>query len=180
MNWLAENALAIWAIGAVALTMALIVYFQTRTSKSLLAIALVVLVTSALLVTEHVLESPREAVARTLDEVAAAVRANDVPRVLSYIDPSAVQLRQEIEQAMPQVVIERAAIIGHPLISFDVDGDPRQADVECRGFVQGTLRNGMKGGQMADCKVNLIKQGDRWLVTDYSADKDWRNATGVR
>jgi hypothetical protein len=180
MNWLAENALVIWAIGAVALTMALVVYTQTRSQGSLLAIVLVVVVTGALLILENALESPREAVARTLDEIAVAVRTNDMPRVLSYIDPAAAQLRKEIETAMPLATIERAAIVGEPMITVGPNGDPTQARVECRAFVQGALKNsGMKGGQMANCIVTLTKQGDRWMVTEYAADQDWRRAAGA-
>ena len=36
MNWLAENTLPICMIGAVALAMAVFVYFQTRTNGALL------------------------------------------------------------------------------------------------------------------------------------------------
>jgi hypothetical protein len=177
MNWLAENALAIWAIGAIALSMALVVYFQTRSPRSQLAMVLVVVVTAGLLIAEHLLESPREAVARTLDEIASAVRSNDMPLVLSYIDPAAAQLRNEIETAMPLATIEWAGIIGEPLITLDPADEPTQAHVECRVIVHGTLnRGGMKGGQMAHCIVNFTRQGDRWLVLDYAADKDWRSA----
>ena len=48
MNWLAENALPIWVGGAVALTMAFIVYLQTRTNGALLGIVAVIVVTAAL------------------------------------------------------------------------------------------------------------------------------------
>jgi len=181
MNWLAENALVVWAIGAIALTMAVIVYFQTGSRGSQYGIVAVVLVTAALLVTESMLETPREAVARTLDEIAAEVRSNDVPGVLSYISLSAASLRKEIETAMPLATIERAAILGTPQITVGPGDDPTQATVACRVFVHGTLKGGgHKGGEMAACNVIMSREGDRWLVTSYSADKDWRRATGSR
>ena len=49
MTWLAENSLPIWMGGAVALTMAFIVYLQTRSNGALLAILGVILVTAGLL-----------------------------------------------------------------------------------------------------------------------------------
>lgn len=181
MNWLAENTLAIWALGAVALTLALVVYFQTGTRNSQYTVATVVLVTAALLMTESMLETPREAVARTLDEITAAVRANDVPAVLQHIAPTAAELRKEIESAMPLATIERAAIIGTPQIVVGAGDDPTTATVKCRVFVHGTLRNGgMKGGNMANCNVDMIREGDRWLVSGYTADQDWRRAVGPR
>ncbi len=78
MNWLAENALPIWMGGAVALTMALIVFHQTRTNGALLGILGVIVITAALLLTERLIETPREAVERTLYSLAATVEANDV------------------------------------------------------------------------------------------------------
>jgi hypothetical protein len=177
MNWLAESALWIWAIGALALAMALVVYFQTGTRGSQLGVLVVVLVTALLLVTEAVLETPREAVARTLDEIAAAVRANDMPGVLSYVSPTAANLRQEVETAMPLVTIERAAIVGTPRI--ELDPAETRATVNCRVFVHGTQRSGgMKGGQIAACQATFVREGDRWLVTGYTADQDWRRALG--
>ncbi len=65
MNWLAENSLAIWMLGTVALTLALVIYFQTRTNRALYGVAAVVIVTAALLLTSWLIETPREAVERT-------------------------------------------------------------------------------------------------------------------
>jgi len=179
MNWLAENALVIWAAGAVALTMALVVYWQTRTPRAQMAIAVVVLVTAALLVAEKWIETPREAVRRTLDEIAAAVRENDMPAVLRYISPQAANLRRDVETAMPRVTIGAAGIIGTPQIGVDLTVNPAQATVEGRGFIEGTLkRDGMKVRQMAQMTVTFVRDGDRWLVTGYTADKDWRSAVG--
>ena len=48
MNWLAENALPIWACGAVAMTMALIVYLQIRTNGALLGIIAVLAVVAVI------------------------------------------------------------------------------------------------------------------------------------
>lgn len=71
MNWLADNALVIWISGAVALTLAVVVFLQTRSGKALAAIAAVLAITAMLLVTEQILETPREAVERTLYQLAA-------------------------------------------------------------------------------------------------------------
>jgi hypothetical protein len=175
MSWLVENPLAIALLGAIALALTLVVYYETRSPKSFAAAGVVVLLTGALLVAERYLETPREAVERTLDEIAAAVRDNDVPLVLAYIDPSATALRKDVETGMPDVDVERATIIGTPLVELRPDGHPTTATVKCRGFVYGTLRrNGMKGGQTAELTVTFARDGDRWLVTDYTSDQDWR------
>src|SRR5437762_8109167 len=136
MTWLAENSLAIWMIGAIALTMALIVYFQTRTNGALFGVAGVILVTAALLLVSWLIETPREAVERSLYELAATVEANDVKGALGYLAPSAApQLRKDIETLMPLVRIERARIIGSPEIELEAGPNPTTATVKCRGVI---------------------------------------------
>ena len=116
MTWLAENALMIWAAGAVALTLAFVVYWETRSYRAQLAMALVVLITAALLVAEWLIETPREAVARTLYQLAATVEANDVPGTLGYLSPKAGEIRSDVEKLMPEVTIDLARIVGTPEI----------------------------------------------------------------
>ena len=182
MNYLAENALPIWAVGAVALTMALIVYFQTRTNASLLAIGLVVGIVGVLLTLEHFIETPREAVERTLYELAARVEANDVEGALGYLASTAdTQIRNDVETIMPLVNIERARVIGTPKIEVEEGADPDTATVTCRGLVIATLKqNGMKGGAEDELTMTWVRRGDRWLVEDYVAKKNWNNAVGRR
>ena len=178
MNWLAENALPIWAAGAVALTMALIVYLQTRTNQALLAVGAVVAIVAALLVAEHLLETPREAVERRLYELAATVEADDVPAALRFLASSAdTQIRHDIETLMPLVNIERARIIGTPKIELEDADEPASATVTCRGIIIATVKQGgMKGGAEDELLMTWIRQGDRWLVQDYVAKKNWNRA----
>jgi hypothetical protein len=180
MNYLAENALPIWAAGAVALTMALIVYLQTRTTEAMLAIAVIIGVVGGLLLVEHFMETPREAVERTLYELAATVEANDVTGALGYLASSAdTQIRNDIETLMPLVNIERARIIGSPKIEVEDGAEPAAATVTCRGIIVATVKqNGMKGGAQDDLVITWVRDGDRWLVKDYVAKKNWNRAVG--
>jgi hypothetical protein len=175
MNWLAENALPIWACGAVALTMALIVYFQTRTTGALVGTVAVLGITGLLLLSEWAMETPREAVERTLYELADTVEANDIQGALQFIAPGASKIRNDIETMMPLVTIDTANIMGTPLIEVNVADQPPSAKVECRGFFHGTMKqNGMKGGDRAEITIFFAQVGDRWLVSDYEPNKDWR------
>lgn len=180
MNWLAENALPIWVGGAVALTMAIIVYLQTRTNKALLGIGVVVAVTAALLAAEWLMETPREAIERTLYELAAAVEANDVPATLTFLASSAdAEVRSDVETLMPLVNIERARIIGTPKIEVDNVPDPSSATAQMRGIIVATIkRNGMKGGQEDELTLTLVRSGDRWLVESYTSKRNWHRALG--
>ena len=125
MNWLAENALPIWMGGAVALTMALVVYFQTRTQRCARCDGGVVVVAAALLAGRIVVSKRR---ARRSSE-----RSTSWPRrskrtmwparsVISRRSADA-QIRKDVETLMPLVKIERARIIGTPEIDVG-DGKP--------------------------------------------------------
>lgn len=180
MTWLAENSLAIWMLGAVALTMALVVYFQTRTNRALYGVGAVIMITGALLLTSWLIETPREAVERTLYALAATVEANDVPGALSFLAPSAnPALCKDVETLMPQVRIERARIIGSPQIDMDDTPNPTSATVKCTGAILAVnKRDGLKGGAEDRLILYWFRTADRWLLVSYKSDRNWHKAMG--
>jgi hypothetical protein len=180
MNWLAENSLTIWMLGAIALTMALVVYFQARTNGALLGVAGVILVTAILLIISWLIETPREAVERTLYELAATVEANDVQGALGYLAPTAdPQLRKDVETLMPLVRIERAQIIGTPEIDLEGGTNPTSATVKSRGLILAVKKqDGMKGGAEDQLVLTWILRNDRWLLESYKSQKNWNRAVG--
>jgi len=187
MNWLAENALPIWAVGAIALTMAVIVYLQTRTNGALVAVGVVIATTALLLLAEWLMETPREAVKRTLYRFAAAVEANDVPETLSFVSPAARRLRTDVESLMPLVRIELANVVGNPEIEIDESRRP-QAMVKFQCVLQATVkRDGMKGTYADKFVVGFERAGEQWLLTDllsttkgYGPETEWRRVLGAK
>jgi hypothetical protein len=180
MNWLAENTLTILMIGAVALAMALFVYSQTRTHGAIYGVLGVVLVTAVLVLTSQLIETPREAVERTLYELAATVEANDAKGALSYLAPSAdPQLRKDVETLMPLVKIERARIIGTPEIDVEGGSDANFAAVKCRGVILAVNKqDGMKGGAEDHLVMKWILRDKRWLLESYTSQRNWNRALG--
>ena len=178
MNWLAENALPIWIGGAIALTMALIVYFQLGTRGSQLGVAAVLLITATLLLLNRLIETPREAVERTLYGLAATIEANDVPGVLNYLAFAASKdLRNDVNTLMPLVRIERARIIEGPKTEVGPNGD--WATTEFRGFILAVhKKDGMKGGGEDRFTLNWIRTDDRWLLENYTSQKNLHRAAG--
>jgi hypothetical protein len=176
MTWLAENALPIWMAGAVALTMASIVYYQTRAKAAASGILGVLAVTALLLLYNWLVETPREAAEHALYQLAATVEANDVPGTLAMLSPRAnPTLRKDVETLMPQVRIERARIIGTPQI--DMQPYDAGATIQCRGIILAVnRRDGMKGGDDDRLVLEWEHQGDRWLLVNYTSQKDWNAA----
>ena len=180
MNWLAENTLTILMIGAVALAMALFVYSQTRTNGALYGVVGVFLFTAVLVLTSWIIETPREAVERTLYDLAATVEANDVKGALSYLAPSAdAQLRKDVETLMPLVKIERARIIGTPEIEVEGGSNEDSAVVKCRGVILAVNKqDGMKGGAEDHLVPHWVLRDGRWLLESYTSQRNWNRAVG--
>jgi hypothetical protein len=180
MNWLAENTLTILMIGAVALAMAVFAYSQARTRGALYGVLGVILVTAVLAIASWLIETPREAVERSLYELAATVEANDVKGVLSYLAPSAdPQLRKDIETLMPLVKIDRARIIDTPEFILEGGADNMSATVKCHGVIFAVNKqDGMKGGADDHLVLKWIRRDKQWLLESYTSQKNWNRAVG--
>lgn len=180
MNWLAENTLTLVMIGAVALAMAVFVYFQTRTNGALYGALGVILLTAVLVLASWLIETPREAVERSLYELAATVEANDVKGALGYISPSAnPELRKDVETLMPLVRIDRARIIGTPEIVLEGGANNNSATVKCRGVILAiNKKDGMKGGAEDHLVLKWVLRDKRWLLESYVSQKNWNRAVG--
>jgi hypothetical protein len=160
--------------------MAIIVFQQTRTNASLGGIVAVLVLTAGVLLIERLLETSREAIERTLYELANVVEANDVPATLSYLAPSAdAGIRSDVETLMPLVEIERARIMGTPIIELGPGPDPTTATAEIRGIIVARIKkSGMKGGQQDELTLTLVRTGDRWLIERYTSKRNWHRALG--
>ncbi len=181
MNYLAENAFVIWTSGAVLVTMAGVVYWQTRAGAALLAMLAAALATGALLVAEKLIETPREAVDRALHELADAIEANDLPGVLTYIAPSAKIVRGDAVALMPLVKVNKANIVGTPQVTVDTATQPFTATVHCQGFIDVIVKqHGMKGSYLDRVTIQFVADGDRWLIESYAPGRDWHRAAQGR
>lgn len=176
LTWLAENSLPIWMLGAIALTMAAIVYFQTRSRGALYGVVGVIAVTALILLVNRLIETPREAVERRLYELAATVEANDVAGTLKFLTPTAsADLRSDVETLMPQVRIERARVIGTPQTELNATQD--RAMIHCRGIILAVRRqDGMKSGGDDRLFLQWVRQGDRWLLESYTSQENLNRA----
>jgi len=179
VNWLFENALPIWVGGTVLVILALVICAQLRTLKSLLAVVAVVLCVVGLLLVEAIVVTPREAVKQTLDQVFAAVEANDLPAVLRLVSPQAAQVRADAQTLMPSLKIEKANSAGTIKIDIVGSANPAVAVARFRAILSVThKKTGMKGGYFDKLVVHFVWEKDRWLVQDFSATKDWRKKIG--
>lgn len=172
MEFFLENSTPIWVAGGILLTMAAIVYSSLRTTWSLVAVVVVVLLTAAGLVAEQLIQTPREQVQATLQVMFEAIEADDVPGVLSHLATSASEMRSDAQTLMPEFEIEKARLPGAVEVLIKSDA---AATVTAKVFVQVThKKTGMRGGNFAEVDFDFIREGDRWLVESYSVSEDWR------
>jgi hypothetical protein len=167
MAMLTENPIAIAVAGALAATLAAVVFLARRTPGPLIALIAIAAITATMLIVERVVVTDREAVEASLEEVLAAIEANNVERVLAWIDPASARVRADVEALMPIVKVKTANAA-----AVDVDiSTPQNANCEFRAYLQGV--HGSSGVPLiyVNQRVDLhwVKRADRWLISSYIA-----------
>ena len=173
MSVLIENPVAIAVVGALAATLALVVFLARRNLGSLVAIAGVAALTLLLLAVEKFVVTDREAVEGGLEEVLAAVEANDLTGVLTWIDPVAAGTKADAEALMPLVKVS-AANAAAVAVEVNDATNPPTATAQFRAYLNGV--HGSSGmsllyvNQRVD--THWVKRGDHWLLSGYTAYYD--------
>jgi len=165
MNTLLENSLPILAVGAVLATLCGLVFLSRRTVPSLLVLAVVVLLTMLLVISERLIVTPREEVEQALSTLLAAVESNDLPGVLAMIDPAAANVRSDAEKLMPMVDVTDT---GASALEIDVEGS--SATVHCRGKLRGIHRSSGAAMMYFDkVEFQWVRRDEQWLLEDFVA-----------
>jgi hypothetical protein len=167
MTWILETPWPSLTLGIgleVILAIALV-----RTGRGVIigAMVLVLALTVGLVVLERVVVTQTEEVENALDGVAQALEANDAPAVLASIAPSCPR-RGEVQSVLNHVTI-RSARVRDVEVRFD-GTDPPSATVNLLGIVEAHDTHGTVPYEhfLRRFKVLLRKDGDRWLITDFS------------
>ena len=167
--------LPVLVVGAIGLTIAIMVYLTTGSRGSQTAIGIVLLLTLGGLLTEWWIETPREQVATTLQQLLDEIETNDLPGVLSYLSPNAGDVRSDAETLMPKLKIDRANSAGEVEITLDDESNPTEATAKFKGFIVATdISSGIRGGYNDGVTVLFERADNRWLVREVIPEVDWR------
>ena len=167
MNWLLESPWPI-LIGGLGVELVLVVALVPHGRAALLAaISAVAVLTGVLVVVERMVVTETEQVEATLDELSAALVANELPAVLNFIAPSAADVRALAQSNLPQVKITDARIGGDLEVKVDERAVPHTALASFSGVFSFKL---VRGASPYDkivrrFRVKFVKQQDRWLIT---------------
>ena len=174
MNILLERPLPIITVGGLLAVFALVVFLARRDSRSLAALGAVLLVTVTMLAVERFAVTQRELVETAIVEVMAAIKANDLPRVLDSVDPAAAAVHADASALMPLVKVDQAHAAGTIEVDLNEQAAPPTATSRFLGFLNGVHpTSGMRIAYFnQQVEVRWVKRGDRWLVDGYTAYYD--------
>lgn len=168
MDTLLENPVPIFSVGAVLATFFGMVFLARRNLLPLVGLGAVVLFTSLLLITELLIVTPREQVEVAIDDILGAIESNDIDGVLALIDPSATQVRSDVETLMPMVQVDDT---GATAVQIECEGrEPTEAMSTFRGRVLGVhTKSGMAVRYLDKVELHWIRSKGQWLLEDFTA-----------
>jgi hypothetical protein len=127
----------------------------------------VIAVTLLLLFVERVVVTPSEQVEQSLSSLMDAIQANDLPAIVSMIEPSAKHVRSDAETLIPQVKVKET---GSTSVRVEVSEstNPLRATAFFRGRIDGThSRTGSRIFYFDNVEIDWQQVGDQWLIVDY-------------
>jgi hypothetical protein len=166
-----ESPWPILLIGIGAEAVLAIMLLRTGRGRLLWAMVGVAAFVVAGLLVEHFVVTDRKAVTQTLEEARAAVVANDLQRLLNCISPTAPTARRDADWMLHRVEVNQGSI--HQL-EITVNRLTSPPSARARLVAVGAGRDRMNefpyNGFYRRVVVNLRREGDRWLITDYDVE----------
>lgn len=156
--------------GAVA-ALCLLHWSQAGQKPSLAAMILALAVAAGAVVADRVVVTDRERVEELFPRLARAAEAGDAATILAAFDPALGLPRDKAERALREFRPEEVRITRLDVV---VRGPPedRRARAELLVHTRGDVRGAGGGGAVAallELSVDLRKDGDRFLITDFTA-----------
>lgn len=169
MTWLMESPWpALW-IGLILEVLLAIALVRTGRGAIIGAMVLVLALSGGLIFLERVVVTEREEVENTLDDIAAAVEANDVQKVLAAFSPKCPRVN-EVRSTLSRVKVRAANVGGDFEVTFNRLTSPPSAKTRFTGYIDAHDNKGEIPYEhiIRKFQVTLQKQGDRWLIADFS------------
>jgi hypothetical protein len=167
-SWFVEDSTPLLVIGVITEAILILAFVKTSRLGLLYAMGAVAVVTAGLVWFEKNTLTDTKRIRIVLDSAAAALETNNVPAVLAFISPSAQGMRTEVSRVLPEVKIDKAWITGLKVTvnRFNV---PPSAVAEFFGHVKGSERHGAAAmdNYVERFKVTLRLENDQWLMDSY-------------
>ncbi|GIW93734.1 MAG: hypothetical protein KatS3mg110_1775 [Pirellulaceae bacterium] len=149
---------------------AVLFFFWTQFARPFLFYAMIIalLVTGLLIGFERLWVTDREAVVGTLYQIARDVKQDNLPRLLEYIAPEAVAIRQLAESEYHRYQVSQLRITRVWEVTVDSQRQPPQAVAKLSVVVRGGFRGATVDEKvMRYVVVYLRRYGQEWKVYSY-------------
>ena len=170
MSWLFEDPTMLIASGVLIEALLAVALVKSGRLVLLLAMAGVLALVLAGVFVERLVVTEREQIEATLDGVSRELEANNLEGVLSWIDPAADGMRQDVRARVSQARIREVRVFD---LNIDINHyvTPPTAQAHFTGRIRGTYRGEApasgEGMLLRRLTVDFRQAGDRWLITDY-------------
>jgi hypothetical protein len=175
MYYLIEDPTMFIFLGIVIEAVLGIILFRTGRGYLLWIMLGVLLVSLTGIIGQRFIITERKRVIQTLDGIVAALEANDVERVLSYLEPEAAHSRERARWALGRVEVQSARYSGLE-IKINSLTPPPTAAVAFAGLINYRDRKGEipYNNYASRFNIQLRKHGNRWLVEEHQEENEYR------
>lgn len=161
-----------WIVAGVAFLAAVALMFAwLKTGRKALLIATVLVIAGGVgtLTAAALIVTDKERVENEIRDVARDVQQNDVQAVLDHVDPNADNIIQEAKQRLPNYDFD-GVFVRMREVEINESASPRTATAHFIVTVSGTYKSSnspIPRGAKGYFVVELVEQGDRWLIRNY-------------
>jgi hypothetical protein len=164
MLWIVENPWPVLIVAAIGELALLVAFYRTGRVKMTLWMLILAAAAGGYWLLEKEIVTDREQIENNLHAIAAAMVANDVATVESYISKSAPVTLQRAQQ-VARMPFAEIRINNDLQITIRDDVDPPQA--EAAGTVTVVMARGYTGATPARATVRLRKADGQWLIYEH-------------
>jgi hypothetical protein len=175
MYYLIEDPTMFIFLGILAEAVLAIMLYQTGRGFLLWIMLGVLFVCLTGIIGQRFIITGRKLVVRTLDGIVTALEANDVEKVLSYLEPEAEHSRQRARWALGRVEVQGASYRKLD-VKINKLTSPPTAEVKFFGLINYRDRKGEipYNNYASNFTLQLRKHGDRWLVQEHQEENEYR------
>lgn len=173
ITWFTEDPTMIIVIGGLILLVLGGFFLKSGRVAILLAMVGVALVMGAAVLVDRLVVTDREAVANTMYDAAAIAEKNDFNALFGFISPSAPAVKAEAQRWIAGTKLKSVSISAME-VTVDKEAKPMTATAEFRVFATGERSEwtvSYEGNYLTRLHVELRKEGNRWMVTEYERDR---------
>ena len=167
MSWIVEDTTPTLVLAALTIGVLVLALVKTGRGGLLYALAGVGVLTVALLFLEWAIVTDKEVVEYSLTGACRELQVNNVPGVLSYIDPKSPAYGR-VKSELGRIRVLKA---NYKYLDVTVDRtkNPPTATADFMGYVQAKDTRGEIPFESAALrfKVELRLEGDRWMLVNY-------------